>query len=101
MKTKATQARGVESWSKEVLSQIFVENGSEILEYFPESGKNIGKWERFGVKYYSCLDSLDKSLKETVTKYNEKKRPFLAEFHPYSPCAPALKESPTMIKKAI
>lgn len=85
IKTKAYQFRGIETFSKTVLSFILIKEGANIMEVHPEQGNNLGKWQRAKIKSLVCLESDQELLNEVEKKWAERKKPFQAQFISSSP----------------
>eukprot|EP01080_Neovahlkampfia_damariscottae_P003727 gene3727-6615_t len=88
MNTKATQARGVQFWTVEVLSKLFLKPGDSLLELYSENGTNLGKWERSKIKKYCSIDVSEKSSMNTKKKWQERGQKFEAIFLHQSPIEP-------------
>lgn len=85
IKTKAYQARGVQTWAKTVLLAQLVEPKSKVLDIFCGRGVDIGKWHRADIASYDTVDPNLEDLRMARKGWEEKKKPFAANFHHCNP----------------
>lgn len=85
LKTKAYQFRGIETFSKTVLSYILIKENETLLEIHVDHGNNLGKWERAKIKTLICVDPEKDQIKEVEKKHSHRKSTFQIELFHSSP----------------
>jgi len=74
------QSKAFEEWVKTLLMQDIVDSGISVLELYCGKGMDIGKWHRSQISSYVGLETNKNHLDASKQRWNEKGKPFEAEF---------------------
>jgi SAM-dependent methyltransferase len=86
------QAAPFEHWVKELLIGTLVDEGDFVCELMSGRGVDTGKWQRARIAHYTAVEPQEQSMAESKKRWDERKRPFQADFVAADPYQQSLRE---------